>query len=106
MIITIYFKTKCIQKYSSYFFNFDFNKNEFYDILDIVSEGMIVQWLRPYVYNSDNLRNIMNTKEYTMYSTANLISEIRKTFSYCDNNFKNLIREHSFSNGNLEKFHN
>lgn len=31
------------------------------EIADIVSEGMVVQWLKPYVYKQELLENVLNT---------------------------------------------
>ena len=31
------------------------------EIIDIVSEGMVVQWLKPYVYKQELLENVLNT---------------------------------------------
>ena len=46
------------------------------DVLDILLEWMVVIWLRPYVNNIENLRNNLNTKDFTMYSPANLLEKI------------------------------
>ena len=40
---------------------------------DILALGMVVHWIRPKVYNSDMLRNVLNTKDYSVYSPANLL---------------------------------
>lgn len=43
---------------------------------EILSLGMIVHWVRPKVYNSDMLRNVLNTKDYSVYSPANLLEKM------------------------------
>lgn len=42
--------------------------NDIDEIADIVSEGMLVQWMKPYFYRADNLENILNTSDFSAYS--------------------------------------
>ena len=42
-------------------FNIDIDDNDIDEIVDIVSEGMLVQWLKPYVYKQELLENVLNT---------------------------------------------
>ena len=43
------------------------------EIIDIVSEGMVVQWLKPYVYRQELLENAISTRDYSLYSPAELL---------------------------------
>lgn len=42
-------------------FNVDIEPDALDEIVDIVSEGMVVQWLKPYVYKQELLENVLNT---------------------------------------------
>jgi len=75
------------------------------EIVDIISEGMLVQWLKPYVYRQEALESVMNTKDFTTYSPAELLlrvgnahTEARKAFTY-------MMREYSYNHGDLTDLH-
>ena len=38
------------------------------EIIDIISEGMLIEWMKPFVYNQELLQNTLNTKDFTTYS--------------------------------------
>lgn len=38
------------------------------ELVDIVSDGMLVQWLKPYVYRQENLEQILSTKSGRFWS--------------------------------------
>lgn len=50
-------------------FNVNLNAKE----IEILATGMVVHWLEPRVLNTDNLRNVLNTKDYSSFSPANLL---------------------------------
>jgi hypothetical protein len=45
----------------------------------VLAKGMIVEWLNPKLYNIENLKNYMSTKDFNQFSPANLLKEIRST---------------------------
>ena len=45
----------------------------------ILVKGMLVEWMNPRLYDLENLRNHLNTKDFSIYSPANLLKEIRDT---------------------------
>ncbi len=75
------------------------------EIIDIVTDGMVVEWLRQYVNNSDNLENILNTKDFTMYSSKNLLAEIKSLYQDEQKAFTNSMREYSYNHGDLSSLH-
>ena len=75
------------------------------EIIDIVTDGMVVEWLRQYVNNSDNLENILNTKDFTMYSSKNLLAEIKSLYQDEQKAFTNSMREYSYNHGELSSLH-
>lgn len=86
-------------------FNFDIPDNEIDEVLDIVSEGMLVQWMKPYVYKHDNMSQILNTKDFTTYSPAELLRQVSSAYSTVSKNFMNMMREYSFNHGDLTELH-
>lgn len=75
------------------------------EIVDVVSEGMIVQWLKPYIFNQDLLENNLNTHDFTQYSPAELILRVNEVYSQAKKNYTNMIREYSYSHGDLTSLH-
>ena len=75
------------------------------EIIDIVTDGMVVEWLRQYVNNSDNLENILNTNDFTMYSSKNLLAEIKSLYQDEQKAFTNSMREYSYNHGDLSNLH-
>lgn len=75
------------------------------EIVDIVSEGMLVQWMKPYTYRQENLENALNTRDFTTYSPAELLSRISAVYADARRNFTNMMREYSYNHGDLTGLH-
>ena len=75
------------------------------EIIDIVTDGMVVEGLRQYVNNSDNLENILNTNDFKMYSSKNLLAEIKSLYQDEQKAFTNSMREYSYNHGDLSNLH-
>jgi hypothetical protein len=41
---------------------------------------MVAEWLSPKLYTLDNLRNYMSSKDFNLFSPANMLKEIRDTY--------------------------
>lgn len=67
------------------------------DEIDIIHQLMIAEWLRPQLFSCENLENKLNTKDYSEYSPANLLKEIRSTHEYAVDEAKNMIKNYTFS---------
>lgn len=80
-----------------------FNQTLDDEIIDIISETMIVEWLKPKLLSSENIKNCLSTKDYNLFSPANLLKEIRETFKECKYESKKLINNYSFSHADLDK---
>ena len=86
-------------------FTVDVKDEDLYEILDIVSEGMVEQWLKPCVYKQENLENVLNTRDFTAYSPAELLKQVRTTYNDCRKSFRNMVREYSYRHGDLTELH-
>lgn len=75
------------------------------EIVDIVSEGMLEQWMKPYVYRQENLENVLNTKDFTTYSPAELLLRIGNAYVKVQKDYTNMIREYSYNHGDLSDLH-
>lgn len=75
------------------------------EIADIVSEGMLVQWLKPFVYRQELLENVLNTRDFTTYSPAELLLRVGNAYSKAQKDYTQKIREYSFNHGDLTDLH-
>ena len=79
----------------------DISQEDIDEIVDIVSEGMVVQWLKPYTYKSENLENVLNTADYTTYSPAELLLRITNAYKMAKKDFRNMCVDYSYNHGDL-----
>ena len=86
-------------------YHVDVGAEDIDEIVDIVSEGMIVQWMKPYVFQADLLKNLMNTRDYTLYSPAELLLRVGNQQREAQKNFTQMIREYSYNHGDLSDLH-
>lgn len=75
------------------------------DIVNIVSEGMVCQWLKPYIYKQQMLSNVLNTRDFTAYSPAELLKQVRTTYNEAQRNFTQMVREYSYEHANIRSYH-
>ena len=75
------------------------------DIVEIVSEGMLAAWLKPFVNNSDDFYNVLNTKDFSMYSPGNLIDKKNNLYAATEKRFQDLINEYSYVHGDISTLH-
>lgn len=73
------------------------------EVIDIITENMLVEWLKPKVLFSDNLSNVLNTKDFSMYSPANMLKELRETLAYLKKNARALVNNYSFAHSEVKK---
>lgn len=78
---------------------------ELVEIADIVSEGMLVQWMKPYVYMQKNLEMILVTSDHSVHSQAELVNRVTSLYSLCVKNYTNMVREYSYRHGDLTGLH-
>lgn len=78
---------------------------ELSEITDIVSEGMLVQWMKPYVYMQKNLEMILVTSDHSFHSQAELVNRVTSLYGLCLKNYTNMVREYSYRHGDLTALH-
>ena len=86
-------------------FDIDIADGDIDEIVNIVSDGMIVQWMRQYLYRADNLENILNTPDFYAYSPAELTYRITNAYQQSRKNFIQDMREYSYNHGDLTTLH-
>lgn len=86
-------------------FNFDILEDEIDEVVDIVSEGMLVQWMKPFVFKQDNLVSVLNTRDFTTYSPAELLRQVSSAYNAVSKSFTSMMREYSYKHGDLTNLH-
>lgn len=87
------------------YFSDDFKDEDVDEIVDIISEGMLIQWMKPYVYKQELLENGLNTKDYQTYSPGELLLRVSNTYNDLRRNYTQMIRDYSFNHGDLGRLH-
>lgn len=62
----------------------------------ILALSMIVHWLEPYVYNSDALKNAMSTKDFSVFSPAKLLEQMKDLLQQSERKLKAEMNGYSF----------
>ena len=83
----------------------DVSDDDLDELVDIISEGMVVPWLKPFVYQQDLLQNMLNTRDYTLYSPAELLKRVGSAYKEAQKDFTQMIREYSYNHGDLSDLH-
>lgn len=79
----------------------EFNKDIDEDIIDIIAECMITEWLKPQMYSDELLESRLNTKDFTEYSPAKLIEQMRYVYEMSKKESKVAINNYTFSHGDI-----
>ena len=72
------------------------------DIIDIVSEGMMLEWMTPYLYSSENFENLINTKDFTSYSPANLLTSLGERYRALKQSFRQKLIDYTYDYGRYD----
>ena len=75
------------------------------ELVQIISEGMLVQWMKPVVYRQEIMENILTTRDFSAYSPAELLRRVREAYDLARRDFIQMVREYSFNHGDLTELH-
>lgn len=65
--------------------------------IEILVDMMRVAWLKHKLYDSEKLRNGMSTKDYTVFSPANLLAELRDTYADARETAMNRLTNYTYT---------
>lgn len=63
--------------------------------------GMVLHFVEPFVYNTDALQNALNTKDFSLYSPANLLEKMTDLMTTTEHRLRGEINLYSFRNGEI-----
>lgn len=70
----------------------------------ILSLSMIVHWLEPYVYNSDALKNAMSTKDFSFFSPAKLLEQMKDLLAQSQRKLTAEMNLYSFKSNSVSEW--
>lgn len=78
-------------------FNIDLEE----DMIDILADYMVSEWLKPKLYSEELLESRLNTRDFTEFSPAKMIEQIRYTVGECELAAKVAVNNYTFSHGDI-----
>ena len=64
----------------------------------ILAKLILVEWLNPKLYTLSNLQNQLSSKDFNMFSPANLLKEIKDLYNLTKKEANRMITSYSYSN--------
>lgn len=64
--------------------------------IDILSEIMVENWIKPKIYNLDLFKNRLSTKDFTTFSPANLLNSMKEIFKLSHERAESIINKYSY----------
>lgn len=74
------------------------------DTIDVLVSGMLYYWITPKVLMTDNFANLLNTKDYTTHSNANLLLQLKELRTTLRKEFLSKISDYCTAHGSVEKW--
>lgn len=69
--------------------------------IEILSLGIAYYWLRAKVLRVELMKNNMSTKDFTVFSNANLLKEVRTTRDQIYKEWLGAMNDYSYRNGDI-----
>ena len=69
----------------------------------ILAKLILVEWLNPKLYTLSNLQNQLSSKDFNMFSPANLLKEIKDLYNLTKKEANRMIISYSYSNFDPKK---
>ena len=86
-------------------FNVEIKKEDLYEIIDIISDGMVVQWIETYLNKQELFENAISTRDYSLHSPAELLRRVGDAYDRARRKYKQKIYDYSFNHGDLKELH-
>lgn len=71
------------------------------EVIEILATGEAYYWLSPRVLNTENLYNVLNTKDFSLYSPANLLKELQSLKDMFWKDFKRKMFEYTYRTADI-----
>ena len=71
------------------------------EVIELLALGLDYYWFSAKMQNSEILRNSLSTKDFTYFSPANLMRELRNVRNDLKNEYKSAIAIYSYNHGDF-----
>ena len=75
------------------------------EFVNIISDGMVYYWFNQAMYDQTLLQNTLNTLDFSAYSPAELLKQVRAAYAECRLWFKHRMRQYTYDHGDLTDLH-
>ena len=65
-------------------------------VVELVSSGMVIEWLEPQVKSVLNISQMFGGKEQKFYAQANHLSELKSMLKDCKSELRKMIRDRGY----------
>ena len=72
------------------------NEIDKYFVVNVLSKGMIIEWLRPQVISKTNIAQMIGTKETKWFSQSSHLSELRRLLDDAKIELEKMIRDRGY----------
>ena len=86
-------------------YDVDVKPEDVEELVEIISEGMVMHWMKPYLYKQELLEMSLNTRDFTSYSPAELLRRVGEAYANVKRDYTQMIREYSYNHGDLTRLH-
>lgn len=83
-----------------------FNETLSTEEINIIATGMLVEWLTPKLLLNENMENNLSPKDINIFSSANLLKEVRETYGFIQKKFDSMVNNYSYKYGNIDTLKN
>lgn len=98
------FTEKFNTEYAMDDYNLCFEEEIPHRVMDIFSLAMVVEWLKPILYESREMHNVMSLKDATFFSPAKVMEQKGVIYERALEAYEKACMNYTYSKGDLEAF--
>lgn len=69
--------------------------------IQIIAKGMVVEWMRPIVYRSAAMQNVLNLKDASFFSPSKIMEQKALAFEKAEKMYRNAKLDYSYDHGEI-----
>lgn len=81
------------------------NEIDEFEFIDIITDGMVFYWFKQFMFAEENLKNQLNTVDFSTYSPAELLKQVKLAYDQCGKRFTERLHRYTYDHGDLTDLH-
>jgi len=73
------------------------------EVMEILASGEAYYWVLPKVTNTENMRNLMSTKDYSFFSPAKLLEQLQILRTSLKDEFRHRMIDYTYREGKISQ---